>query len=70
MDQFYGMTFYNVSNATNTTQQVPIETMVENERNVTAVSIAAGVFVVGMLIGTTIFCIRQRITKKPAFDEI
>lgn len=67
MDEFYGMTFYNVSNGTNMEQMIKEET---NERNITAVSIAAAVFVVGMLIGTTLFCIRQRITKKPAFDEI
>lgn len=71
MDTFYGMTFYNESNAT-TTMATGTTTPAPdlNEKNITAVSIAAAVFVVGMVIGTTVFCVRQRLTKKPAFDEI
>lgn len=63
-NSFYGMTFYNET--LNTT----IVDVINNETNITAVKIAAAVFVAGMSIATCAFCIRERLIKKPAFDAI
>ena len=67
MASFYGMTFYNASNST---EEILKEVTVEEESNITALSIAAAIFVTGMTIATMTFCIRQRMLRKPAFDEI
>lgn len=65
-NSFYGMTFYNETHAVDRN----LTEVTQEETNLTAVKVAAAIFVTGMAIGTIVFCIRQRTLKKPAFDEI
>lgn len=62
---FYGMTFYNDTNATQSATLFETES---NSRNIAG--IVSCVFVSLMFVGTIGFCIRQRLVRKPAFHEI